>query len=128
MSRIEDEGDKLDPYEPFDDNAPAAVTVPLPGNAHPAFTDEFIDTFQHREVGVDGTIKIVDLGTGRIAVFKPAQIVMPFKWIVWLDESGRAIAQPAGTFALEGFRDEYLTQPPAFKSGAYISVPVRGEQ
>ncbi len=98
------------------------VSVPLPGAAHPAFTEGYVVEFLGRPVGSDGTIKVmrgVDVDT-----FQPAQMVMPYGWIVWLDQLGRGIAQQTGKFMIPTFDESMLITPPLWAT-RHIELPVQ---
>ncbi len=103
---------------------PQHPQVPLPGSAHPAFDEAFVEAFMGRQVGADGTIKIVT-PTGVITTFRSATIVMPYAWVVWIDERGRGIAQAMGVFTHDTFNAGDLRTSPVFRSGAHIEMPIQ---
>ncbi len=103
---------------------PPRHQVPLPGNTHPAFNDKYVTEFMAREVGADGTIQVMD-NSGLVHRFRSATIIMPFMWIVWIDEQGRGIAQPHGKFALDSFAESYLRTAPVFAPGAHVEMPLQ---
>lgn len=96
--------------------------VPLPGAAHPGFPDIFVAKLLSSPVGGDGTIR--QYLDQELRIFRPAQSVIPYTWIVWWDDLGRGIAQPTGQFMVET-PTPVVVADPVFVSGAHINLPVQ---